>query len=1072
MRTGNSSTGYTSSDGINWGAVGSVSVPLDAGLSFGLLVSGGSQKVLSTATFDNVSVTGIPASLPPALATWKLDETTGPVATDSRGNFDGTYNNVVLAQPGATIQSGTSVNLNGANANLVIPPLNLKTNTLTITAWIRRSGAQNPFSAIFFNRANSTIAGLHFGTANELRYTWNDSAGTYNFNSGIFTPDGQWAFVALVIEPSRARLYQFANGSLSAATNNVSNPVQAFDGVSYLGQDPTSSSRYMNGGLDEVSLYPGLALSPAQIIQLANPPLIAFTSPQNGSGFPLPGTVPLTAAISGIANHTVQQVQFFNQGILVGGSSNAPYSVTLSNLSAGTYSATARLFFDNGWAVDSSLVNYSVLNPPATPQSVTVTALSGNVLNVSWLPANFASGYLVNRNGSPLATVSTTGFADFDLTPGTSYCYTIVATNLVASSVASTSVCATTLNTGSALAWNAATSASGPSDGDGNWDAATADWWNGIAATTWVDGRLACFGVNPAANCAVNLASAVAPSGLVVNAVGGGSYTLGGTGPLTFSGTPLITVNGNAVITSPISATALTKAGNGSLVLSNANPALNATVLVNAGLLEMQNGPAATQIGYVVGANATLRHGYNTSPNYTKGIVIYGDSVGSGHGLSVAAGTVLSEQTITLSNAPTTIGGYGSGANGQLQGFDINGDNLVVRSAASGSVIASNVSINVAGGYGMRINTENGSKTAAGDLVINGPIIGGNNSLFKYGAGSLRLAATNLYSAATVLNAGTLQLASPQTPLGSGLLSVPASGTVQASVSTTLPNNISVASGQTLTLDTLANSLTLAGSISNSGSLFKSGTGTLVLAGANSYSGTTIVNAGTLQVDGTTGSGAVTVRNTTTLSGSGVVRGSTSILAGGRLAPGTGPLGFGRLIVSNQLTLAGQTLMKAGRTAAGLSNDVLSASGTLQYGGSLLVTNVGSRALAGGDSFKLFTVPGAGTYFTSVTLPALPVGLVWNTNALKTNGTISILITTTPSFGAVGIQGSDLVIKGSGGVGNAGFVLLGSTNAALPVAQWTRLSTNAFQVDGSFSVTNTVAANAGPTFYSLQILTP
>ena len=1069
-RVGNSFIGAASPDGVGWTTLGTVAMPLEAGVSAGLMVSGGAQNLLHTAVFDSVSVSGTVAALPPALADWKLDETAGAVAVDSRGGFNGSYNNVTLGQPGATTQSGSSVNLNGTSANVIIPPLNLNTNTLTITAWIRRTGDQNAFAGIFFNRANATVAGLTFGTANELRYTWNDSASTYNFNSGIVTPDSQWVFVVLVVEPTRTRIYQYANGALAGATNNVANPVQAFDGASYLGQDPTSTSRYMNGALDEVCLYPGLALSPAQILQLANPPLIGITSPANGGGFASPADVTVSAAITAAGGHTVQQVQFFSQGILAGVATSSPFSVTLTNLTTGNYTVFARLFYDNGWAVEADAVGFALLNPPAVPQNVVVTPLAGNVVNVTWSAANSAAGYVVNRNGVPIAAVAATGFADFGLTPGTGYCYTVVATNQVAVSGVSTSVCATTSNTAGALAWDAGSAVGGAQDGSGNWDSTSYNWWSAAGATFWADGNLAAIGVNSPTNCAVNIASPVAPKGLVLNAAGGGSYFISGTGAINLSGAATITVNGNASITSPLAATALTKAGGGALVLSNANPNLNATVVVNAGSLEMQTGPPATQIGYVIGANGRLRHGYNTSPNYTKGIVIYGDATTSGHGLAVAAGTILSEQNITLSNAPTAITGYGTGPNAQLQGFDINGDNLMVRAAASGSAIATNVSINVGGGYGMRINTETGSKTASGDLVVNGPIVGGNNSLYKYGAGSLRLAATNTYSVPTLLNAGTLQLASAQTPLGSGPLSFVASGTLQVAVTTTLGNPIGIGAGQTGTFDTLANTLTLGGVVTNSGNLLKAGTGTLVLAGTNSYTGTTTVNTGDLRVDGTTGTGTVTIRNTARLSGVGVVRGATSVQAGGTIAPGDG--GFGRLIISNSLTLAGQTVMKIGRTASGLTNDFLAVTGTWQYGGTLLVTNGGTRVLAGGDTFKLFSTPAGATYFSSITLPPLPTGLAWNTNSLRTNGTLAVVSLAAPVFASGGLSGNALVLQGNGGVGGAGFALLSTTDLTVPLAQWSRVDTNYFKADGSFAITNTPGNSAGPVFYSLQILPP
>lgn len=88
-------------------------------------------------------------------------------------------------------------------------------------------------------------------------------------------------------------------------------------------------------------------------------------------------------------------------------------------------------------------------------------------------------------------------------------------------------------------------------------------------------------------------------------------------------------------------------------------------------------------------------------------------------------------------------------------------------------------------------------------------------------------------------------------------------------------------------------STTVTGAISDGGiaggvggALVKLGTGTLTLTGANSYTGTTSVNAGTLEVDGSIApSSLLTVNNGGALIGTGTV-GNTQINSGGVFAPG------------------------------------------------------------------------------------------------------------------------------------------------------------------------------------------
>ena len=92
----------------------------------------------------------------------------------------------------------------------------------------------------------------------------------------------------------------------------------------------------------------------------------------------------------------------------------------------------------------------TILLPP-TPTGLTATATATNQINISWTATTNTSGYILNRAGSPLATTTTTSFADTGLTANTSYCYTVIATNIVGSSSASTSQCATTLTNNPSL---------------------------------------------------------------------------------------------------------------------------------------------------------------------------------------------------------------------------------------------------------------------------------------------------------------------------------------------------------------------------------------------------------------------------------------------------------------------------------------------------------------------------------------------------------------------------------------------------------------------------------------------
>lgn len=1009
VRTGNSFTGYTSPDGTVWTLQGSVSIPMEPVVYAGLVVSSGAYNLLNSSAFDSVSLTGSASPNPIPLADWKLDETTGTTALDSRGNFSGTYNNVVLGLSGASPVTGTAVGFNGASANIQVPALNLNSNVLTVTAWVNRNGNQNAWSGIFFERGSSAD-GLHFGTANELRYTWNNSASTYNASSGLVPPSGVWTFVALVIEPSRARIYMLTNGVLAAWTNNVANPVQPFEAPAFLGQDSTSSARCLNGQLDEVQLF-NQALTPAQLTQLASTPLIAFSSPSAAQEFLPPASVNLAAAASGTNGHLINLVQFFQNGNLVGQAVTPPYTNTVTNLAIGTYAFSARMFYDSGLVVSADPVSVVVETAPVVPQNVVATALASNVVYVTWLQVSGADGYLVKSNGVVVATTSAAAnyYVNSSLAAGSTSCYTVAATNQVGSSAASASVCATTPVATAALAWDAGGSPSGPQDGSDNWGSAAATWWGGSGNVVWSDAALAIFGTGTATNCLVTLLNDVTPGGLVFNANSGGAYNLtNGGGGLNLSGTLVAVANGNATISAPLQGSGqLIKTGPGTLTLTAASTNYSGAVSVNGGTLEVQN--KSGDVPYTVARGATLRIGYSTGGGYSPALTLFGNGLTDPSGLYILGGKNFQcNGGLLISNAPTTIRAYGSG-NATIQGFDVNGAYfLKTVASASGSVVESNVNFST-GSYGYKLQVDAGSSNAVGDLTIKGVITGsaGNETpgvgFQKFGTGSLVLSGASTFGQATAIRGGSIILAANDClPTGSAVFFKSSSKLLlngyRQTVSGlgvqdgTAANAISGGSTNlsTLTVNCLTdytNAAVLGGTnlYGNNLALVKASVGRLVLTASNTATGGTLVNGGTLEVNASLASTNVTVQTGATLSGTGPLKGALIVQAGGVLAPGIG--GIGTLKLTNTLTLAGTALMEINKSAA--TSDKVQGIGSLTYGGTLVVTNL-AGTLAAGDSYTLFTATNYSGSFSSILLPALTGNLAWDTSKLGVNGSLSV----------------------------------------------------------------------------------
>jgi autotransporter-associated beta strand protein len=250
-------------------------------------------------------------------------------------------------------------------------------------------------------------------------------------------------------------------------------------------------------------------------------------------------------------------------------------------------------------------------------------------------------------------------------------------------------------------------------------------------------------------------------------------------------------------------------------------------------------------------------------------------------------------------------------------------------------------------------------------------------------------------------------------------------------------------------LNWLSGTLMNVARINNTNDLVKTGPGLLTLAGANTYSGRTVVSNGTLWVTGTIGTNSVRVTSASVLGGNGVIRGPVTIQPDGLLSPGLNA--YGTLTISNLLALQGTTVMEIGRTAFTLATDQVFGISTLTQGGVLEVQEAGYSYLRPGDTFKLFSAQSYGGSFASINLPSW---YTW-TNRLAIDGTIAVLSSpvsiTAPTLNKPVVAGGNLVLTGEGGTPYGGYYLVTSTNLVAPLNTWTILSTNLFTPEGSFS---------------------
>jgi autotransporter-associated beta strand protein len=452
--------------------------------------------------------------------------------------------------------------------------------------------------------------------------------------------------------------------------------------------------------------------------------------------------------------------------------------------------------------------------------------------------------------------------------------------------------------------WDGATTAGDGTihGGSGTWNNSTTNWTtpNGAINASW-QGGVAVFA---GAAGTVTISEPVAYQGLQF-ATTGYTVTATGSGALTPTGVASVIVGGGltATISAPIVGTGgLQITGAGTLALTGTNSYSGGTTL-SAGTLQANNANGLTSSSVGTGAVAisngaifqSLASGLNfanaftlngvggqieTTTNPGDTLTLSGLVSGSG-GLSkigmngtliltdantYSGGTEISQGIVQATNANgSTSSSVGTGTVYLAGGvFQAGANNLTFANAfgldAAGTPTASD--------GGARIDTNGFTLTLAG-VLSDGNAIGlggtGPGALAKHGAGELILTNANTYSGGTYLFGGTIGVGN-SAALGTGTLSMQAGTTLQATANNlTLGNAIALTGADTI--DAQTNAFTLAGAITGTGSLAKIGSGELTLTAANSYSGGTLLNAGTLGVGNSAalGTGPLTMQDGTVL---------------------------------------------------------------------------------------------------------------------------------------------------------------------------------------------------------------
>ncbi len=535
----------------------------------------------------------------------------------------------------------------------------------------------------------------------------------------------------------------------------------------------------------------------------------------------------------------------------------------------------------------------------------------------------------------------------------------------------------------------------------------------------------------------------------------------------------------NVLVTGNVAST-LFKKGAGALVVPSGNANFDGVLQINAGSVELRDAQSlgdAINRGRVTLNGGSLRLRNDASTNFANDL------------------TVTANSTIDASRLTGTTP-------------------AVTHALGTLAIGASTLSFTGSNGAGLTLGAVTLSGAATFDTSSANATLGAISGLFgwtKTGTGMLTLSAAGSYSGATTVSAGTLQLAGANGVSSLSALTL-ASGTTFAlngysdSIGSLAGSGAVQLGAGTLTAGANNSSTAYSGVLTGSGAFVKTGTGVLTLSGANTFTGATNVNAGTLRLglasalagatDLSVASGATLDldsfnQSVGSLSGAGAVSLGSALLSAGTNNLDTtfsgilsGPGGFtktgsGTLTLSGANNFAGLTSVNAGvllaqnasafgGTASGttvMAGAELRLGGAISINGESLtlegngVTGAGAlRATAGGSWTGGITLAGDST--------------IGSDSGLLSVGAISLGTRALAFTGAGDIQANG-VISGSGGVSKNGNGSLTLT-AANTFTGLTSINTGVLRVQNSAALgatgvgNETVVANGA----ALQFIDP
>jgi autotransporter-associated beta strand protein len=430
------------------------------------------------------------------------------------------------------------------------------------------------------------------------------------------------------------------------------------------------------------------------------------------------------------------------------------------------------------------------------------------------------------------------------------------------------------------------------------------------------------------------------------------SQPIGGTGAITKAGP------GTLILGAANTYTGATTVSAGTLRINHSLALQNSTVNLAGGTLDL-NGIAASVGGLAGSGNLDLVGTVLTIGGNNENSTFSGNIVSSS---GVASVEKVGTGTINLSGANTYTGGtvLRGGALGITTSTNIGGSSSNI-TFDGGLLRINGTTMSSMGSHNVNWSTFDGGFDIdnSGHTFTVSQTISGDGTLIKRGAGRLALSSTsNSYSGGTRLEGGSLQISALSNIGGSSAAITFAGGvlrTTGSGITSIATNDVNWSTFDGgFDISASGSTLTLTNSIAGTGSMTKLGSGTLRMNVANTYSGDTNLNAGTLSV---AHQDALAQTNLVPGGGTLAVASISSLNVGG--LKGSGALSVGAYTMNvggnNQSTTYSGALSSSGASQLNkIGTGTLTLTSSSSYARPIVIQNgsiaVTSVALAGANS--------------------------------------------------------------------------------------------------------------------------